>query len=762
MPRSAVKVIQSHSQTIQELHDSAAALEAQLAQNNKGDANKIRTPLCQILADFILTDSTAAYEHNACDRLWTTCFYARLAPLRLQLAKAKRKVSVDNNSKTKQLVQQLEESLQHFLAEATTLYMYLIDKLQDTLLLSAAQSSQSVTASTILGAATTTDHSVFTVADVCTVVSLPCLYRLRVHLGDLYRYATTNNKGASQRKAEHSYQMACRIGPGHGHAYNQLAVLSSQQSQPAIALYWYARSLLATAGPFATSHVNLERLLAAHVGTNNNLTNSTSTTNDSAPPSCPEFLRQFVMAHATFILVRDDNDTDSNDNSDTLVDLFRAVLSNLSESLVCKLVVIQAFSESVSDQARALTVSLATVLAERILDKPAVRLVGPLLLASEYLVKHTDGNDDESQKLLTCNFWKQMIAIWNTLQTTHAPAAVPIVGEELIEYCNLRGYAPFESFLEQPLQNGYVSEEQAMELIKAHCDKTGSTQPPAGGGASTASVGSTTSSASSSEQGRIKVARLLAFGERLANDEESEIGRHVVKTEGVWKWVDVDEPQNDHSVRMDSNDDNGNENSMMMMMDENDCHGDEPALVYTKDANGGAPLLVPAGLLNKSLTPVDKMEINNDTTQEPTLALFQQTPAQTPLLSLVHTETLKSPATLLPPPGFGSSTSNQLQQSSWHGLGALLPGFEAPATAQKPGSNDESYLFQSSFLFGNNDSLSTANPFASLENNYNPFPQTRVEDNLFLQDQTTLLDSSLLHSLLHDDGPVNTKNPFTM
>ena len=111
---------------------------------------------------------------------------------------------------------------------------------------------------------------------------VPTLFRIYIHLGDLHRYSSSYNA------AEKVYLKASCLAPGKGNPYNQLAVcaqindstnnnaIASNNSSnsnakksgshplPAVALYWYCRSLLASHDAFVTSRSNLERLFQSN------------------------------------------------------------------------------------------------------------------------------------------------------------------------------------------------------------------------------------------------------------------------------------------------------------------------------------------------------------------------------------------------------------------------------------------------------------------------------------------------------------------
>lgn len=84
------------------------------------------------------------------------------------------------------------------------------------------------------------------------------MYRLHIRLGNLFRYSNDLNK------AQDAYQKAVNFGLGHGHAYNQLAVVcqsKDKNQQIAVALSWYTRALSAVTDPFETANPYVQRLL---------------------------------------------------------------------------------------------------------------------------------------------------------------------------------------------------------------------------------------------------------------------------------------------------------------------------------------------------------------------------------------------------------------------------------------------------------------------------------------------------------------------
>jgi len=214
-----------------------------------------------------------------CGRLWRSCFYVRIGELRGRISKEKsrfRKLrkrggggeemtpggELDKQGKS---IQTLEERLKVFIKEAVVLYEYLVDQFQEILLphTGATQSTQSQSQNTqSQSQRSNTDDSTSTNEQKPGVV--PTLHRLYIYLGDLHRYT------CSYPSADAAYAKASCLAPGKGNPYNQLAVVAQLKDSsgahplPAVALYWYCRSLLAVHDAFETSRSNVERLFMAN------------------------------------------------------------------------------------------------------------------------------------------------------------------------------------------------------------------------------------------------------------------------------------------------------------------------------------------------------------------------------------------------------------------------------------------------------------------------------------------------------------------
>lgn len=225
----------------------------------------LRLQLCGIFSDVILVDCTLAHTHDAVGRLWKWCFYSRIDELRARIVLGKRSVAKRHQATTtstaavaggvgggmdpsKKIVVDLEKQLSTFLDESIQLYKYIIERyVKELMPLSQSQSS-------------TIDNGDDEEERERHQAIIISLYRMNIHLGDLYRYST------SYKLAEECYLLSAQLSPGTGNPYNQLAVVAQQSpdSMTTLALYYYARSLMATVVPFETSRSNLLRLFEAN------------------------------------------------------------------------------------------------------------------------------------------------------------------------------------------------------------------------------------------------------------------------------------------------------------------------------------------------------------------------------------------------------------------------------------------------------------------------------------------------------------------
>lgn len=778
MPRSAAKVTPSFEQHVNQLHRKADDLEKQL-QGNKGDerVGRLRLPLCETMADVMLADPKSSAEKDVAGRLWRICFYQRILLIRTKKQKEQRR----GNDTSR-----IEASFNEFLREGVTLYDFLINRLRRKLEKKAGMEVEedSTTAGSQGSISTTHVPPPSLITDGVVALLATCY----VSLGDLFRYSE------NLEQAETAYQMASRLAPGFGHAFNQLAVvcqLKEKQGSPlsAVALYWYARSLLVTVDPFTTAKANLARLLASN---HEWLKNQTDTKDRSKSAQTRRFLGMFVDLHFhLFQGISVASYSDVMDQIDTVMGRFRSLLeiSAFGDALLCRLVVIHTFSECYLDRpngspsaltmvmARVATYRLGICLAERVmvgLNKVAegkmpssVRLLLPVLLVAEYTASLTmppTDNTDASETLEHARrtFWGGMIALWNKVDGMVSSDTMAAANEELKAFLDLRGFGPF-GFLPS-CENGLLSDEDALhELLqvgkKEKHNETASTS---------------TSGGTSTDQGRFKLARLLKLADKLVKDKEGAVGRHIDKDdEGIIAWIEGG---------CEEKEENADDFSVPMEVEPED----ENVLVYKSGSDGGPALLVPGMLLQPEATddgaettiPLKKSAMSPDNQDQSVasdkLPVFDATPAnlqdiENPLAFPQPTEPVMGNATT--GSAFGNSNSKMRTPPGLEPPSGSLPpppGFTSSALAP-PGQPET--IGEALRLYGNQ--MQTSNPFAppGLSNAFPYSAPPAAGGPNFLGDNegngdpmsvegSSLLGSGLLNSLWMDDSTGKTKNPF--
>ena len=200
--RPGAMLVPSLKEKVRELLQRARALESQLATLGKPDEDKaaqLRSHLCEVISDLIITDPAVSLEHDMQTTLWRSCFYIPICAFRKEISKAKRR-------KGSSPARAFEHQFKKFLSEALALYEYLSVQYQSKLMpgLTQADSQESCLA---------TEHE-------STAGIVEGLYRLFIYTGDLHRYAESYDKAIA------SYLSATKLSPGNGNPYNQLAVVS--------------------------------------------------------------------------------------------------------------------------------------------------------------------------------------------------------------------------------------------------------------------------------------------------------------------------------------------------------------------------------------------------------------------------------------------------------------------------------------------------------------------------------------------------------
>jgi len=335
---------------------TASALEQKLSsrtiQRDDTLGQKFRLKLCETLSDLLLVHIPEAWTQDVPNRLWRMCFYNRIGELRSRIAREGKRLkgssaaAVDSASNKKE---GLERALTTFLSEAIVLYDFLIQKYETMLSVNTSPPPQSKDAS----------HPE-SIDNKLKLTQKQILHRLLIHRGDLYRYSLLYGK------AEMSYMASSLLLPNQGNPYNQLAVIAQHRDQACVALYWYARSLLAPE-PFETSRSNLGRLF--HSNTNwlgrhaekehwwespdNTVMKKMSRAEKTSIVKL--FLAEYVDLHGNFCKGVSTAETDPTDVTDAtaaaskmdmLLSQFQCLLAEqcLGDALVLKMICIHVFS----------------------------------------------------------------------------------------------------------------------------------------------------------------------------------------------------------------------------------------------------------------------------------------------------------------------------------------------------------------------------------------------------------------------------------
>jgi hypothetical protein len=807
--RPAASVSASPSGRLKKQLQRATDLEKQLGELPKSaeeTAAKLRSQLCEILSDVLISDPSLALEKECAGRLWRNCFYAPIGVWRSRVSREKRKQGAN--------LAKLELSFKKFLTEAVTLYDYLVLQYQSKLQPSNSQANSQ-------------DSSQESFRDnlASTEAVVPGLYRLYIHMGDLQRYAQSYNK------AEVCYFNASKLAPGMGNPYNQLAVVAQMKdaNMSCVALYWYARSLLATHDSFETSNSNLERLFSinraylqehsreptARILPAFDKKTSLELARSQKAASSKSCLAHFVDLHFDIFCASVDG---IQNKMTTIVQSLDSLLqaSGFGDSLLCKMVTINTFSVVVSKHNKAATsvfagtffFSFASCLSERLvrgLEKlvekkgkipPSIRLLLPLVLLCEFVDQLADARAAASETI----FWKSLVDVANLVlklsKRMNQSGKALLNPNRLKEYQLLKGFRPF-SFLHDAYatQDPFVAASEAADVLDLSVTQTQD------------------SNASGVDENKIKMSRFLEFCDRCVEKKDIPLYRTdngYVSSEMKGERDDGDFALMENPMQDTENTFVEEQQKLSSAMEEDDA-GD--VVVYTAPEVGGGPaLLVPGSLIahqSKDPSPAtlgtkDPVPNGHQTSRNPLASVIQEKSNPGSSISKVingsravamdvePSEKLISPPTgIMPPPGFGIAVATPVSTPSlvpgMHGLYAQPP-MPPPQGAMPPLPPNPGQLFaggppmgfssptaysqgiplgHSMKWFGGPSAMQTSNPFAAAPLNMNNFGAMNHNTNAGYEpeattvDGTSLLDLGLLNSLWMDDSPGNTsKNPF--
>jgi hypothetical protein len=813
--RPGVSVKRSPSAYIAKQLKRAADIEQQLEtfqKSNEEKAGKLRRHLCEILSDILLSDPVLAKEHDCCGRLWNACFYKVVSTLRSRISREKRKKGPNLKS--------LNQQFKKFLAEATTLYDYLVGQYHAKLVPESSHSHSQESGTQESGINDGRSASLEGV--------IPNLFRFYIHMGDLYRY------GEVYTKAETCYLNAAKLAPGKGNPYNQLAVVAQMKdaNMSCLALYWYARSLLATHQSFETSNGNLDRLFSVNKAYLNehsrdknppilSLENKKKMSSDliraqkaAASKSC---LAHFVDVHYE-LFKKKDIDVAEKESAirakmggvmDSLESLCR--VSAFGDALLCKIVTINTFTFEVTKKDKnalnhrlsreflfVLGSSLATRLEatmSKILEKekiaaPSIRLLLPYQILCEFIANldNMKGEQEES-------FWKRFAAVASLALNISQKLGVSAksfalekdVNVPLKEYQVLQGYRPY-SFLFESYATGepFIGPDEAIEVLEL-----------------TLSQSQESTANNSGDENKSKLSRFLEICGKFV--EKASIP--ICHNDAGYAFVDDD--TRDDEMPVDSKSKNGAKGAVTMNVDspqdssfqlemqspDKDVDVDEAGdvVMYKAPEEGDGPaLLVPGAFLTSATKSAEKLPAEAPTPKEDAMTSSERTQIPTSRHVLPASTTNRSvppPPGILPPPGFTAPVAQEspLRASPVIHQGIPPQGFygqiisghpqvypalpnppyygafpgSVPLQGAPPPMGGSLPIDQAWQVLGSPETLQTSNPFAR------PPPvaygQAKAAHSLFEEqpvttEGTSLLDSALIDSLFMND--TKTSNPW--
>lgn len=790
MPQAA-----SPTDYVKKKHTHAAKLEDELsmlppkALESKKAA--LRVQLCELYSDMLLHDPHYAARKDSLNRLWRNCFYGHISELRRRLAKEEKIKSPK--------VTEINRNFNSFLEEAIKLYDYLVREYCEKLTTGIASSQASLSAANMT---LSQDSEVAPAPSTSMLGVVNNLFRMFIHMGDLYRYSKDNDA------AEKCYHKASKLAPGKGNPYNQMAVVAAIKDTGAplscLAFFYYARSLLAVDDPFETARSNLMRLLEQ------NRVWLAQTPADVTPTGIPtkkaaqelqrlkksaaskRCLANFVDIHYDFVESMDLSELEVIQKFSQLLESLKdlVAVSAFGDSLLMKMAAVNAFSVNSGKEglARTFTLRFGTMLGERLeltlakstesqtTKEPSVRLLSPFMLLADYCLGFSWSNMDDLSELVASEaqdaesaFWTQVAAVANLVERLVVEDGHVISMPR--DYDGLRGYKPFTDFIESPM-DVYVTPEEAVHAL-------GLDQSP-----------TPASTTTSQEETRVKLAHFMKIVSRAD-------GAKVMKHGGVYVLfsstpVDHEEEENPPVVMDDDpipEKDTLNsvvESSPIPSEEELDEAGD--ILMYRpsgKDGTGPA-LLVPGAFLlkvleTKALSPVEAPEglsarsgmdierlLGHQTTPAPSELTAESLTA--PIIEDVHAAPqvfwrqppgLSRPNGLPqePPPGFAAKLAAPHQLPSgqqqfgpppgYYQPPPLPPGFSSPA---QPTMFDSLYNYP----------IHTANPFYAPPQPLSIGNMNVFQGSEFLNDLegTSFFDKSLLDQLWSEDSSKLSKNPF--
>nr|XP_037269345.1 protein SMG7-like isoform X1 [Rhipicephalus microplus] len=279
--------------SVSEILEEVETVKSALAEDNPRNARafKLRTRLCLLLEELLLTDLEFALDKKLEQELWNSAFRNPIAAFQVKSTDKKERANGECHS-----------MLSTLLETASGFYLQLFQKLCSVYDISFKYRLKDVNFG-ILQWAKRDDRNIQK-PKMASVLYI-CQHCL-VHLGDIARY-----RGQSLQ-AENFYRHAVDMGPRNGHPYNQLALLEAASGEKLSAVFFHVRSL-ALLHPFPAAATNLSKLYSKMV--------SDSVTSIGKTKMSPyEYTTAFLQFHAHIYL-------------HTEISRAEAVLASLTSSL---------------------------------------------------------------------------------------------------------------------------------------------------------------------------------------------------------------------------------------------------------------------------------------------------------------------------------------------------------------------------------------------------------------------------------------------
>ncbi|KAL1420248.1 hypothetical protein MTO96_024468 [Rhipicephalus appendiculatus] len=231
--------------SVTEILEEVETVKSALAEDNPRNARafQLRTRLCLLLEELLLTDLEFALDKKVEQELWNSAFRNPIAAFQVKSTDKKERANGESHT-----------MLSTLLETASGFYLQLFQKLCSVYDISFKYRLKDLD----FGILQWVKHDDPNVEKPKKSSVLYICQHCLVHLGDIARY-----RGQSLQ-AENFYRHAVDMGPRNGHPYNQLALLEAASGEKLSAVFFHVRSL-ALLHPFPAAATNLSKLYSKMV-----------------------------------------------------------------------------------------------------------------------------------------------------------------------------------------------------------------------------------------------------------------------------------------------------------------------------------------------------------------------------------------------------------------------------------------------------------------------------------------------------------------